>query len=64
VESDPSPDEALAKLAGDRAQAIAAELQSANAVPAERISTAEAQSIADEAGVSAKLNLDVVPMGG
>jgi hypothetical protein len=64
VESDPSPDEALAKLAGDRAQAVAAELQSANAVPAERISTAEAQSIADEAGVSAKLNLDVVPMGG
>jgi uncharacterized protein involved in outer membrane biogenesis len=64
VESDPNPDEALAKLAGDRAQAIAAELQSANAIPAERINTAEAQAVADEAGVSAKLNLDVVPTGG
>jgi hypothetical protein len=64
VENDPNPDEQLLKLAGDRAQAVAAELQSANAIPAERLHTADAQALADEAGVSAKLTLDVVPAGG
>ncbi len=64
VDSDPNPDEQLLKLAGDRAQAVAAELQSANAIPAERLHTADAQPLADEAGVSAKLTLDVVPTGG
>ncbi len=33
VESDPNPDEALLQLAGNRAQAITAELQTANASP-------------------------------
>ncbi|HBD08242.1 MAG TPA: hypothetical protein DCZ69_08265, partial [Syntrophobacteraceae bacterium] len=64
VESDPNPEEALSKLAGERAQAVAAELQSANAVPADRLQIGESQPLADEAGVSAKLNLDVVPTGG
>ena len=63
VESDPSPDEALLQLAGNRAQAIIAELQTADGVPAERLQTADAQPLADEAGVSAKLSLDAVATG-
>jgi hypothetical protein len=60
VESDPSPDEALSQLAGNRAREISAELQNANAVPADRLHIAEVQPLADEAGVSAKLSLDTM----
>jgi uncharacterized protein involved in outer membrane biogenesis len=63
VESDPNPDEALSKLAGNRAQAIMAELQSANAVPPDRLQIADVQPVADEAGVSAKLSLDAAAPG-
>jgi hypothetical protein len=63
VESDPNPDEALSQLAGNRAQAIMAELQSTNAVPADRLQKADVQPLADEAGVSAKLSLDAVATG-
>jgi uncharacterized protein involved in outer membrane biogenesis len=63
VESDPSPDESLSQLAGNRARAIAAELQTANAVPTDRLHIAEVQPLADEAGVSAKLSLDTVATG-
>ena len=63
VENDPNPDEALLQLAGNRAQAIIAELQTADGVPAERLQTADAQPLADEAGVSAKLSLDAAATG-
>ena len=63
VESDPNPDEALSQLAGNRAQAITAELQNANAVPADRLQIADVQPLADEAGVSAKLSLASVAAG-
>ena len=63
VESDPTPDEALSQLAGNRAQAITAELQNANAVPADRLQIIDVQPLADEAGVSAKLSLDSVAPG-
>lgn len=63
VESDPSPDEALSQLAGKRARAITAELQSANAVPADRLQITDVQPLADQAGVSAKLSLDAVAAG-
>jgi len=63
VESDPNPDEALSQLAGNRAQAITAELQNANAVPADRLQIVDVQPLAGEAGVSAKLSLDSVAPG-
>jgi hypothetical protein len=63
VESEPNPDEALSQLAGNRAQAITAELQNANAVPADRLQIVDVQPLADEAGVSAKLSLDSVAPG-
>jgi hypothetical protein len=63
VENDPNPDDDLLQLAGKRAQAILAELQTAAGVPAERLQTADAQPLADEAGVSAKLSLDAMAAG-
>jgi hypothetical protein len=63
VESDPSPDEALSQLAGNRARQITAELQNANAVPADRLQVADVQPLAGESGVSAKLSLGAVASG-
>lgn len=63
VESDPNPDEALSQLAVNRAQAITAELQNVNAVPADRLHIADIQPLVDEARVSAKLSLDSVATG-
>jgi hypothetical protein len=63
VESDPSPDEGLMQLAGKRAQAIVAELQSVAGVPPERLQTADPQPQPAEAGVSAKLSLDAAASG-
>ncbi len=63
AESDPSPDEALSQLAGNRAQAIAAELQHVHAVPANRVHLGEAQPQAEEEGLSAKFSLDTVSAG-
>ncbi|MDY0042380.1 MAG: DUF748 domain-containing protein, partial [Desulforhabdus sp.] len=60
VESDPNPEQALAQLADDRARAITAELESANAVPADRLQIGDVQPFAQEAGLSAKLSLDAV----
>ncbi len=60
AESDPSPDEALSQLAGSRAQAIAAELQNVQAVPANRVHIGQVQPQAEEEGLSAKFSLDTV----
>ncbi len=58
VESEPVSDTALQQLAGSRAQAISADLQSALGVPAERLVTEESEPLAEEAGLSAGLSLD------
>ena len=63
VESDPNPDDALSQLAANRARAITAELQNADAVPADRLQIVDVQPLAGEAGVSAKLSLDSVATG-
>lgn len=63
AESDPSPDEALSQLAGNRAQAITAELQNVQAIPANRMQIGDVQPQSEEEGLSAKFSLDTLGAG-
>lgn len=57
VESEPLPEEALVKLAEDRARAIAAELESQGRVPGDRVRMEKAEALSDDTAPGVKLTL-------